>query len=100
MTITTANTQRNRLAAAFLAWFMGGFGAHKFYLGQIGFGILYLVLFWTFIPVIVAFVEVFIFLTMSDEEFNRRYNPWMFEEGAAAHPTTKHSSYPPPPMPG
>lgn len=64
---------RNRIIAAVLAFTLGGFGAHKFYLGQIGLGILYLVFFWTFIPAIVAFVEFIIYLAMSDEEFARKY---------------------------
>jgi TM2 domain-containing membrane protein YozV len=56
-----------------LALFLGGFGIHKFYLGQTALGVLYLVFFWTFIPAIVAFVEAIILLSMSDDEFNRRY---------------------------
>ncbi|MBX9704718.1 MAG: NINE protein, partial [Gammaproteobacteria bacterium] len=34
--------QRNRIVAALLAIFLGGFGIHKFYLGKTGQGILYL----------------------------------------------------------
>ena len=40
-----------------LALFLGGFGAHKFYLGQFVLGITYLVFCWTLIPFIVSFVE-------------------------------------------
>jgi TM2 domain-containing membrane protein YozV len=47
---------------------------HKFYLGQAGLGILYLVFFWTLIPAIVAFVEGIIYLTMSDADFDAKYN--------------------------
>lgn len=43
-----------------LALFLGGVGAHRFYLKQTGLGILYLVFCWTFIPAIVAFVELFL----------------------------------------
>ncbi|MBU1427161.1 MAG: TM2 domain-containing protein [Gammaproteobacteria bacterium] len=64
---------KSRIAAALFAFFLGGFGAHKFYLGQIGLGILYLVFFWTFIPAIVAFIEFILLLTMSDETFNQKY---------------------------
>lgn len=69
----TAPNGKNKIAAALLAFFLGGFGVHKFYLGQVGMGILYLVFFWTFIPAIVAFVEFIILLTMSDETFNQKY---------------------------
>ena len=44
---------------AILAVFIGGIGAHKFYLEQIGLGILYAVFFWTFIPSIIALIEIF-----------------------------------------
>jgi TM2 domain-containing membrane protein YozV/ribosomal protein L40E len=64
---------KSRVAAALLALFLGGFGIHKFYLGQTGLGILYLLFCWTFIPYLVSFVEFILFLTMSDETFNQRY---------------------------
>ena len=64
---------KSRVAAALFAFFLGGFGGHKFYLGQVGLGILYLIFFWTFIPAIVAFIEFILFLTMSDEAFNQKY---------------------------
>jgi len=55
-------------------FFLGAFGAHKFYLGQTGWGVLYLIFFWTWIPSIAAFVEFIMFLLMSEEEFNRKFN--------------------------
>lgn len=65
---------RSKMAAALLAFFLGGIGVHKFYLGQTGMGILYLIFCWTWIPAIIAFVEFIIFLTMSDEDFDQKYN--------------------------
>ncbi len=64
---------KSRIAAALLAFFLGGLGIHKFYLGQVGLGIVYLIFFWTFIPAIIAFIEFIIFLAMSDETFSERY---------------------------
>lgn len=64
---------KSRVVAALLAFFLGGFGAHKFYLGQVGMGLLYLLFFWTAIPAIVAFVEFILLLVMSDEVFARKY---------------------------
>lgn len=64
---------KSRLVAALLAFFLGGFGAHKFYLGQVGLGLLYLLFFWTAIPAIVAFVEFILLLVMTDEVFARKY---------------------------
>ncbi len=68
-----ATGKKSRVAAALLAFFLGGFGAHKFYLGQIGWGFLYLIFFWTFIPAIAAFIEFIIYLCTSDEEFAKKY---------------------------
>ncbi len=64
---------KNRIAAALFAIFLGGFGVHKFYLGQTGKGILYLVFCWTAIPGIIGFIEGIIYLTMSDEDFERKH---------------------------
>ena len=65
--------EKSRVAAILLAFFLGGFGVHKFYLGRIGAGVLYLLFFWTFIPAIIAFVEMIIYITMSDEAFAAKY---------------------------
>ena len=37
-------------------------------------GIIYLVLFWTFIPAIIAMIEFIILLVMSEDDFNKKYN--------------------------
>lgn len=36
---------KSRLAVTLLAWFLGGFGVHRFYLGKIGTGILMIITF-------------------------------------------------------
>ena len=64
---------KSRVAAALLALFLGGIGIHKFYLGQPGMGIVYLLFCWTFIPSIVALIEFIILLTMTDEAFAAKY---------------------------
>mgnify|MGYP003458009378 CR=1 FL=1 len=48
---------KSKVAAGILAMFLGGIGVHKFYLGQVGMGILYLCFCWTGIPAFVAFIE-------------------------------------------
>ncbi len=65
---------KNKLAAALLAIFLGGFGIHKFYLGQTTPGIIYLVFCWTGIPAIIGFIEGILYLVQSDKEFNSKYN--------------------------
>lgn len=69
----TATGSKSRITAALLAFFFGGFGVHKFYLGKTGQGILYLLFCWTFIPSIIAFIEFIIYLCNSDKEFARKY---------------------------
>jgi TM2 domain-containing membrane protein YozV len=71
----------SRVTACLLAIFLGGFGAHKFYLGQTGMGILYLLstilLCWTLIvPIVislVSLVEGLVYLSYSDTKFANTY---------------------------
>ncbi|NVB78380.1 MAG: TM2 domain-containing protein [Kofleriaceae bacterium] len=66
-------TTKSKTSAALLAFFLGGLGIHKFYLGQSAMGVLYLLFCWTFIPALVAFIEFLILLGMSETEFARKY---------------------------
>jgi TM2 domain-containing membrane protein YozV len=50
----------NKVAFILLALFTGGIGGHKFYQGKIGVGILYLIFCWTWIPSILAIIELII----------------------------------------
>ncbi len=68
-----ALTTKNRTAAGIFALVLGGVGIHKFYLGQVAAGVLYVLFCWTFIPALIGFVEGILFLTMSDEEFARKH---------------------------
>lgn len=61
---------KNKVAAGIFGIVLGSFGAHKFYLGQIGVGVLYLLFCWTAIPGIIGIIEGILYLTKSDEEFN------------------------------
>lgn len=65
-------TEKNKLVAGLLAIFLGGFGIHKFYLGRIALGIVYLIFTWTFIPWIIGFIEGIVYLCMSEEKFNKK----------------------------
>lgn len=64
---------KSRIIAALLAIFLGGLGVHKFYLGQIGVGSVYLLFSWTLIPVILGITEGIIYLICSDEAFAAQY---------------------------
>jgi len=65
---------KNKSVAIILAFFLGSFGIHKFYLGNNFAGILYLVFFWTFIPALLAIFDFIGLLLMSDNAFNAQYN--------------------------
>jgi hypothetical protein len=45
--------------ALVLAIFLGGFGIHKFYLGQTTAGIFYVLFFWTVIPFLLSIIDIF-----------------------------------------
>jgi len=62
-----------RVAAAIFAILLGSFGIHRFFLGQIGWGILYVLFCWTFIPAVAGLIEGILYLTMSEEEFEAKY---------------------------
>lgn len=63
---------KSRIAAGILAILLGGIGIHKFYMGKIGMGILYLLFCWTCIPGIVGLIEGIIYLCESDQKFASR----------------------------
>lgn len=65
---------KSKIAAGLLAILLGGFGIHKFYLGKVGMGILYLVFCWTYIPALVGFVEGIIYLCSNDENFQLKHH--------------------------
>ncbi|MHA1718920.1 MAG: NINE protein [Promethearchaeota archaeon] len=60
---------KDRVTAGILAIILGGLGIHKFYLNNIGMGILYLCFSCTGIPEIIGLIEGIIYLTENDEEF-------------------------------
>ncbi len=65
---------KSKTTAAILALFLGGIGIHRFYLGQAGLGIIYLLFCWTFIPALIAFIDFIVFLIMDENAFNSKYN--------------------------
>lgn len=62
-----------RVAAAIFAILLGTFGVHRFYLGQIGWGILYVLFCWTLVPTVAGVIEGILYLTMSDDDFAAKY---------------------------
>ena len=84
-----AGGSSKKVPAAILAFFLGAFGAHKFYLGYTTQGVIMLLV-WLFglillgIPSliigVIAFIEFIIYLTKSDADFEQIYvvgrRPW------------------------
>ena len=64
---------KSRVVAIILALLLGGLGAHKFYLGRVGSGILYLLFCWTFIPAVISFIEAIVYAVSSEEAFHYKY---------------------------
>ncbi len=53
----------SKVAYCLLCLFLGGIGVHKFYAGKTGQGLLYLFFCWTFVPSLIAVVDLIIALT-------------------------------------
>ena len=60
---------KSKIAAGLLGIFLGGIGIHKFYMGKVGMGIVYILFCWTFIPALVGFIEGIVYLSSSDHNF-------------------------------
>lgn len=68
--------KRNKKTALILSIpIIGCFGVHKFYLGENGNGILFLLFSWTTIPAIASLFNFISILTMTEEKFDTKYNP-------------------------
>jgi TM2 domain-containing membrane protein YozV len=63
---------RNKTVAGLLAFIGGAVGLHRFYLGQIGLGILYIFFFW--ISWLIGIIDAIVLFSMDDDAFNGRFN--------------------------
>jgi TM2 domain-containing membrane protein YozV len=69
--------QRNPLSKAVLlliTFFLGGIGAHKFYIGKNWQGVFYLLFCWTGIPSLIALIDFIIYAFTSSEKLQERYS--------------------------
>ncbi|MGL1936694.1 MAG: TM2 domain-containing protein [Fibrobacterales bacterium] len=73
LSLDEAPNGKNKTAAALFAIFLGGFGIHRFYLGQAGLGFFYLLFCWTLIPACIALIDFILLVSMSNNEFIKRY---------------------------
>lgn len=72
-TAAAVMTTKSKTTAGIFALLLGGIGVHKFYLGRIAAGVLYVLFCWTFIPAVISLVEGILLLSMSDADFARRF---------------------------
>jgi TM2 domain-containing membrane protein YozV len=72
-TVAATGTGKDRALAAALALLVGGLGIHKFYLGKVALGVLYLLLSWTGIPSFIGWIEGISYLLKSDEAWAAQY---------------------------
>lgn len=74
--------QKSKIAAILLAFFLGGWGVHLFYLGEKKKGVVYLIIgifglfFWfpLIVTCVLAIIDIFRYLFMSDAEFAAKYS--------------------------
>lgn len=66
-------TEKSKTTATLFAFLLGGLGGHKFYLGAWGWGLLYLLFCWTYIPALLAIVEMIRYIVIEEDEFNEKY---------------------------
>ncbi|MCF7820530.1 MAG: TM2 domain-containing protein [Candidatus Pacebacteria bacterium] len=66
--------RKNLYLALILAILLGFFGIHKFYLGKIKSGVLYLLFSWTFVPAILTIFDVIKLIFQDKEKFDQKYN--------------------------
>lgn len=64
---------KSKVIAALLAFFIGAFGVHRFYLGQWR-GLFYLFFCWTMIPSLISFIEGIVFLLSNQTNWDNKYN--------------------------
>ena len=69
----SSNLDKSKTVAGVLALFLGGLGIHKFYLGQTGTGVVFLLFCWTLVPAFIALFQGIGLLCMSETGFKKKY---------------------------
>jgi TM2 domain-containing membrane protein YozV len=70
---TSAHSDKNKGTATMLSLLLGGLGIHRFYLGRPVSGLFYFLFCWTFIPLVISWVEFARLVFMDEKEFHDRY---------------------------
>ena len=77
---------KDKNVAGILALFFGWIGIHRFYLGQVGLGILYALLFWSGISMVLGLIDAIVFFSMDKDAFDIKYNPRFFRAERRENP--------------
>lgn len=56
-----------------LCLFLGGLGIHKFYAGKWGQGLLYVVFCWTYIPAVIALIDLVVAIFKRSDNYGQIY---------------------------
>lgn len=65
---------KDKNVAGILALFLGFVGVHRFYLGQVGLGILYAIFFWFPLFWLIALIDAIVLFSMNKDVFDVKYN--------------------------
>lgn len=65
---------KKKVTAGVLGILLGGIGVHKFYLGSWGWGLVYLLFCWIYVPAVIGLIEGILYLTMDEAQFDAKYN--------------------------
>jgi len=69
----SVSTGKDRVTAIVFALLLGGLGVHKFYLGKIALGVIYVIFSWTGIPSLIGLIEGIQYLRTSDAAWAATY---------------------------
>lgn len=67
-------SKKDKSTTILLALLLGMLGVHRFYLGHYWRGALFLLFAITLIPILFVIIDIIMFLVMSDEKFDKKYN--------------------------
>ena len=65
---------KSKSTAILLLLFLGGLGAHKFYLGNNLVGLFYVLFSWTGIPLFLSLIDLIILIFTDKNKFNDKHN--------------------------
>lgn len=89
-----ATKPKDKTLAVCLAFTLGTFGVHKFYLGKSTPAAFYILFWWTFIPTVISIMEAIFLLTSEQNAFDSKYNSnvdpnALAKPAASAQPTAQ-----------